>query len=440
MIRCAVWAVLLLVSVPVPAWATAQTPEKLHVNGRVFSMQSTPLAPLLERREDLEKVFESLSSGCWRGYVGTWHVEGDRLYLASLEREIYDPKLDRGKHSGYVVKEVPLSVLFGRAKAPIEATWYTGTLRVPDGRMLEYVHMGFGSLYERELRLEVVRGRVVSRKMVDNRIEAWGRSDQDRTWVALGSTSHVVPLPKDDGSWIDARAIEGAAFQRATPSGKAFRTRGIVSVESKSGLLTVWIPETPATKTVRIPLRHTAFKHKDDPWVHMEIEAAWRRAAAGLVLDVRWLRRLKPGETIHHPRFPLPDVPEKWKGGKRPPLDPEDCCPLTSREDVTGSLGCEWAVELQGKLVAGDPPMVHGVLVGGAPKLVGKDVVAYGYLEQWILTKRLLALDLEELRPFAKLGPGTFYRLMDPATGKPAVPLDPARDEESDEKRDDGKK
>jgi len=39
---------------------------------------------------------------------------------------------------------------------------------MPDGKMLQYVHMGYGSIYEREIILRVQSGKVVGVSNVDN--------------------------------------------------------------------------------------------------------------------------------------------------------------------------------------------------------------------------------------------------------------------------------
>ena len=72
------------------AWATGQVPERIVVNGQLHELYSTPLAPLLERREDLEGSFPSWSTGCWRGYVGSWQVIGDRLELVLAQLGLPD--------------------------------------------------------------------------------------------------------------------------------------------------------------------------------------------------------------------------------------------------------------------------------------------------------------------------------------------------------------
>jgi hypothetical protein len=50
---------------------------------------------------------------------------------------------------------IPLSKIFSGAKKSVKATWYSGTLIVPDGKMLHYVHMGYETVYENKgVRLE----------------------------------------------------------------------------------------------------------------------------------------------------------------------------------------------------------------------------------------------------------------------------------------------
>jgi hypothetical protein len=86
------------------------------------------------------------STACWRRYRGTWEIIDDRLYLMHVE--------GRFERLGDL---------------PLLADWFTGVLRVPVGDELLYVHMGFGSVYERELHIRVEGGRVTGRREYDNR-------------------------------------------------------------------------------------------------------------------------------------------------------------------------------------------------------------------------------------------------------------------------------
>ena len=58
------------------------------------------------------------------------------------------------------------------------AHWYCGTLRIPQGNRLRYVHGGYLSVYERDLMLEVEKG-VIRRTWV--RDNATGTPDESAT-------------------------------------------------------------------------------------------------------------------------------------------------------------------------------------------------------------------------------------------------------------------
>jgi hypothetical protein len=49
------------------------------------------------------------------------------------------------------------------------ASWFTGELRIPEGNLLRYVHMGFGSVHEQERFIRVEAGIIISERVIDNR-------------------------------------------------------------------------------------------------------------------------------------------------------------------------------------------------------------------------------------------------------------------------------
>ena len=80
---------------------------------------------------------------------------------------------------------------------------------------------------------------------------------------------------------------------------------------------------------------------------------------------------------------------------------------------------------------------VLGVDVATDPALIGKPVVVVGLLEKWIITKRLLEIGHADVEPFKSRGPGTYYRLVDPYTGRLAQPkLDDEAEEDQGEQQD----
>lgn len=145
---------------------TAQAGERLFYKGEETWMAAEPLNQYLQNRNDIK--FISPSTACWRGYFGQWEIKDDKLYLIGLKAYI----------EGY--REVDLSYLFPRQRQVI-ADWFSGKIRVPQGEMLDYVHMGYASLYERDLILEIKNGELVNEYVVENEEEFQERlKDKER--------------------------------------------------------------------------------------------------------------------------------------------------------------------------------------------------------------------------------------------------------------------
>src|SRR3546814_16005637 len=66
-----------------------------------------------------------------------------------------------GEEAGDYTPKSILGDLFPSTEAPVVADWYSGALIVPDGERTKYVHMGYGSSYERYPVLRIAAARVV---------------------------------------------------------------------------------------------------------------------------------------------------------------------------------------------------------------------------------------------------------------------------------------
>ncbi len=145
---------------------TAQAGERLFYKGEETWMAAEPLNQYLQKRNDIK--FISPSTACWRGYFGQWEIKDNKLYLIGLKAYL----------EGY--REVDLNYLFPRQKQVI-ADWFSGKIRVPQGEILDYVHMGYASLYERDLILEIKNGELVNEYVVENEEEFQKRlKDKER--------------------------------------------------------------------------------------------------------------------------------------------------------------------------------------------------------------------------------------------------------------------
>jgi hypothetical protein len=134
---------------------TAQIHEQLISEGEERSMAFCPPLPKNHprvgeiSRDDAirdDGCARFFSTACWRRYQGTWEILDARFFLTDL----------RGRFRI-------------RGEGPILADWSSGVLRIPKGKLLRYVHMGFGSVFEKELHVEVEKGMVTATRVIDNR-------------------------------------------------------------------------------------------------------------------------------------------------------------------------------------------------------------------------------------------------------------------------------
>ena len=137
---------------------TAQAAEILLYEGEELSLCNEPLELYIEKMP-MKVRFMAPNTALWRGYVGTWAIEADRLYLKSIDATIEGEK-------GY--EEIGMGRVFPEYPNGLFAHWFTGELRCPQGALLKYVHGGFGSVYEKDLFFKLKKGVVVDRRVVIN--------------------------------------------------------------------------------------------------------------------------------------------------------------------------------------------------------------------------------------------------------------------------------
>ncbi len=128
---------------------TAQFSEQMVLNGQKRSLCTDPLESFFEMT-GIHQEFEATSTALWRGYVGTWEVLNQRLYLIGL-----NGKLKNGQVVG-------VGTIFPGFPERAFAHWYSGVLRIPMGKLLRYVHGGYGSVYERDQFITVNKGVTVA--------------------------------------------------------------------------------------------------------------------------------------------------------------------------------------------------------------------------------------------------------------------------------------
>lgn len=162
---------------------TAQVAERLRYQGDDVAMCTTPLSGYFAMG-GINPRFESNCTALWRGYVGSWEIVGDRLYLIGLTRPLEDGT------------DPTLATIFPEFPDRVFAHWYSGTIRLPQSKQLEYVHMGYGSTFERDLFLDVERGVVVATRVHHNGV---AESESAPDGYEIGAMTVFPPADKGDG-------------------------------------------------------------------------------------------------------------------------------------------------------------------------------------------------------------------------------------------------
>lgn len=157
---------LIFFSLTAPATATAQFPEIIRIDGgKQVGITTLPLSPYLELPDNVERFQRYLKEGqgctaLWRNYVGSWEIKNKKLYLTKFEINACSTERKRA---------IPLDKLFPGKSQPVLADWYSGYLVIPQGKMTQYVHMGYESRYERYLVVHILKGNVAEQKVLTDK-------------------------------------------------------------------------------------------------------------------------------------------------------------------------------------------------------------------------------------------------------------------------------
>lgn len=150
----AILTIILTLFLGLKVFATAQYPDKIIYNGKEYSLQSNPLEAYFEKYPDKRPKGGIISTALWRGYVATFEIRDNQLFLKDIEIE-YEDTTSKESYS-FKWRSVINEVFPDQKNNKID--WLTGLLVVPYGKLVNYVHMGYGSTYENYILLEIDKG------------------------------------------------------------------------------------------------------------------------------------------------------------------------------------------------------------------------------------------------------------------------------------------
>lgn len=183
------------------AWGTGQAPDILILKGKQQALNTNPLSGWLQTHPDRLPRDGVNSTANWRGYVATWEISQGRLWLRKVTVEYHVEGAGKGEFE-FEDRDVTDRLFPGQRD--IVAQWYSGTLIVPTGKLINYVHMGYGSTYERYTVVWVDRGEV--RKSLDLSAEQFTELRKERFRAFQRTPEFQKQLAKmlaDDGKDAD---------------------------------------------------------------------------------------------------------------------------------------------------------------------------------------------------------------------------------------------
>ena len=124
---------------------TTQVKERIIIDGEKFPLLNALSLPEGDSIIQHKKGLIEKSSNCWRGYVGTWEIRDDKLYLIEFNSGMYD-------------------VL---TNLPILANWITGIGKVATVEVKASSDWDMES-YETEMHLTFENGLVVKTENIKN--------------------------------------------------------------------------------------------------------------------------------------------------------------------------------------------------------------------------------------------------------------------------------
>jgi len=126
--------------------------ERLFYEGIERGMENEPLGVYF-RYAGIKPVFNWGSTALYRGYIGTWEIADQRLYLIGLKGNLRKDRLAGGE-------PVNVGTFFPDHPDRVFAHWYSGTIELPQGEILE--RDGWMTTYEQDLLIRLKKGIVIN--------------------------------------------------------------------------------------------------------------------------------------------------------------------------------------------------------------------------------------------------------------------------------------
>lgn len=186
--------IILLLTFNVKVFATAQVPDLMVIEKDTFLMHTNPLEIYLDSigNRDFPDFTGKNSTACWRGYQAIWRVENDSMFLETIQ----------SCHRNEDDVDANLKKMFGDKciNGRVYATWFTGLIVLPHGKLKNHINMGYGSTYNKHLLLEINKGQFMKRLKFNYKQYEKFKSRQYELFKETAEYKKIVEDLKEAGS------------------------------------------------------------------------------------------------------------------------------------------------------------------------------------------------------------------------------------------------
>lgn len=124
---------------------TAQKADIIYINAKQYPLFTNPLEDFWGKG-NAKPPFYIKDTSCWRGYIASWEIIDDVLFLVDIELYMGDTTI--------------ADVFFPKITNKLKAVWFTGELRIPLGDRLENLLGGYDAIYDSDWLIQVEKGEV----------------------------------------------------------------------------------------------------------------------------------------------------------------------------------------------------------------------------------------------------------------------------------------
>ena len=177
-------------------FATAQYPDKIFYDGKEYSLHTNPLESYFEKNPDKRPKGGIMSSALWRGYVATFEMRDSQLFVKDIQVQYWDTT----DKNNYDTKSKTVMTEVFPDKKNVKVDWLSGLLVLPFGKLVNYVHMGYGSTYENYFLLEIDKGNFIKSKQFDYKNYEIFKDKQFLAYKKTEAYKETKATLKKDGS------------------------------------------------------------------------------------------------------------------------------------------------------------------------------------------------------------------------------------------------